>query len=403
MSTRVRKGYLGLAGALALTASFAATAAIAKDPIRVGVPTALSGTYADLGNQAVRAVEFAVQEANEAGGIDGRTVEFRAYDSEAKPEMARRQAEKLALEGYSLLTGTIASGEGLAMAPMLERWDALYISTINKSNKISGDSCTARMFRVNHMDAQDAMVITPWLAGRDETKWAILAADIAWGQDAAASFSKAVAANGKELVVNLASPFGSNDFAPYIQQIRDSGAEGLWIALAGRDALTFANQASQFGLFDDVFTAGVSFVTDNTVNALGEISRDINGIINYSSTLDTPENKAFVEAWKAHYGGDEPSNFEGETYLGMQVIFEAVRRADSVVPIEVAKQMHGGTFPTILGELTIREEDHQIVAPNFFGYVGDYNGKLKPIITMTVDAEAATPAPNPECQIGELR
>ncbi|MCZ7676678.1 MAG: ABC transporter substrate-binding protein [Roseovarius sp.] len=403
MSVGTRKGRLGLAGALALTASLAAGAAMAKDPIRIGVPTALSGTYADLGNQAVRAVEFAVQEADKAGGVDGRAVEYKVYDSEAKPEVARRQAEKLALEGYNLLTGTIASGEGLAMAPMLERWDALYISTINKSNKISGDSCTARMFRVNHMDAQDAMVIRPWLADREETKWAVLAADIAWGQDASHSFVEAAAATGKEIAIDLFSPFGTNDFAPYIQQIRDSGAEAVWIALAGRDALTFANQASQFGLFGEVTTAGVSFVTDNTVNALGEISRGIYGIINYSSTLDTPENKAFVEAWKAFYNGDEPSNFEGETYLGMQVILEAVRRADSVVPIEVARQMEGGTFSTILGELTIRAEDHQIIAPNFFGHVGDYNGKLKPIITMTVDAEAATPPPDPACQIGELR
>lgn len=403
MSVGTRKGRLGLAGALALTASLAAGAAMAKDPIRIGVPTALSGTYADLGNQAVRAVEFAVQEADKAGGVDGRAVEYKVYDSEAKPEVARRQAEKLALEGYNLLTGTIASGEGLAMAPMLERWDALYISTINKSNKISGDSCTARMFRVNHMDAQDAMVIRPWLADREETKWAVLAADIAWGQDASHSFVEAAAATSKEIAIDLFSPFGTNDFAPYIQQIRDSGAEAVWIALAGRDALTFANQASQFGLFGEVTTAGVSFVTDNTVNALGEISRGIYGIINYSSTLDTPENKAFVEAWKAFYNGDEPSNFEGETYLGMQVILEAVRRADSVVPIEVARQMEGGTFSTILGELTIRAEDHQIIAPNFFGHVGDYNGKLKPIITMTVDAEAATPPPDPACQIGELR
>lgn len=403
MSVCMNGRRLSLVGTLAVVASFAASAASAQDPIRIGVPTATSGTYADLGNQAIRAVEFAAQEANKAGGVDGRTVEYKVYDSEAKPEVARRQAEKLALEGYNLLTGTVASGEGLAMAPMLERWDALYISTINKSNKISGESCTARMFRVNKMDAQDGMVIKPWLADRKETKWAIMAADIAWGQDASRSFNEAAAAAGKEIVVNLFSPFGTNDFAPYIQQIRDSGAEGVWIALAGRDAINFATQADQFGLLDEVFTAGVSFVTDNTVKTLGETSRGINGIINYSSTLDTPENKAFVEAWKAYYNGDEPSNFEGETYLGMQVIMESVRRAGSVVPIEVAKQMHGGTFSTILGELTIRSEDHQIVAPNYFGHVGEHNGNLKPIITLTIDANAATPPPNPACEMGELR
>lgn len=392
-----------LAGALMLATMLSAGAAEAKDPIRIGVPTATTGTYADLGNQAIRAVEFAAKEANDAGGVDGRKVEFRVYDSEAKPEEARRQAEKLALEGYKLLTGTVASGEGLAMAPMLERWDALYISSINKSNRMSGDACTARMFRVNKMDAQDGMVIGPWLAERGETKWAILAADIAWGRDSAASFSKAADANGKEIVAKLFSPFGSNDFAPYIQQIRDSGAEAMWIALAGRDAINFATQAAQFGLLSEIVTAGVSFVTDNTVETLGDISKGIHGIINYSSTLDTPENKAFVEAWKAYYDGDEPSNFEGETYMAMQVILEAVRRADSVEPIEVAKEMHGGTFPTILGELTIRAEDHQIIAPNYFGYVGEHDGKLKPIITMAVDAEAATPPVSPDCKMGELR
>ncbi len=402
MSLKYRTHRVALA-TLAATAALAAGSAFAADTIRIGVPTAQSGTYADLGNQAVRAVDFAAHNANAAGGVDGMMVEYRVYDTEAKPEIARRQAEKLALEGYNILTGTVASGEGLAMAPMLERWDAIYVSTINKSNKLSGESCAPRLFRVNKMDAQDGKTIKPWLAEQKQGKWAILAADIAWGQDAAASFKSAAQETGKEIISEQFSPFGTNDFAPYIQQIRDSGAEALWIALAGRDAINFATQAGQFGLFKDVATGGVSFVTDNTVKTLGDISKGINGIINYSSTLDTPQNKAFVEAWKAYYNGDEPTNFEGETYMGMQIILEAAKRANSAKPIDIAKQMHGGTFDTVLGELTIRPEDHQIIAPNYFGYVGEMDGKLKPIITMTVSAEEATPPPSADCKMGELQ
>lgn len=402
MLTRLKFKRTAQAMALALTASFAAGAAFANEPIRIGVPTATTGTYADLGNQAIRAVELAAHQANEQGGINGRMVEIRVYDTEARPEIARRQAEKLALEGFNILTGTIASGEGLAMAPMLERWDAIYVSTINKSNRLSGDSCTARMFRVNTMDAQDGLTIRPWLAEREEGTWAIIAADIAWGQDASASFREAAAQTGKEIVDAHLAPFGTNDFAPYIQAITDSGAEGVWVALAGRDAINFATQASQFGLLDNVTTAGVSFVVDNTVNTLGDISRGIYGIINYSSTLDTPENNAFVEAWREYYNGDEPSNFEGETYMGMQVILEAVRRADSVRPVDIAAEIRGGTFSTIMGELTIRAEDHQIKKPNYFGVVGEHDGRLKPVITMEVAAEDVTPPPSTECQMGEI-
>ncbi|MFX8895509.1 hypothetical protein ABTM96_20455, partial [Acinetobacter baumannii] len=45
--------------------------ALAQD-IRVGVPTSLSGPWADLGNQVKRAVDFAVNEQNAAGGLLGR-------------------------------------------------------------------------------------------------------------------------------------------------------------------------------------------------------------------------------------------------------------------------------------------------------------------------------------------
>jgi branched-chain amino acid transport system substrate-binding protein len=382
--------------ALALSAAFSAAA---KDAIKIGVPTALTGTYADLGNQAKRAIMFAVDEANAAGGVDGRQVEAKFLDTEAKPDAARQQAEKLALEGFSLLTGTIASGEALAMGPMLERWDALYVSTINKANAITGASCQPTMFRVNRLDASDAAVVQPWLKTRSETKWAITAADIAWGRDSGASFSAAAKANQKMIVSENYPPFGNNDYAPYIQKVRDSGAEGMWVALAGRDALTFATQAKQFGLFDHVFTAGVSFVTDNTVKSLGEVSKGIWGIINYSSTLDTPENKKFVAAWIQKYPGTEPTNFEGETYIGMQVILQAVQKAGSTKPQDVAKAMEGTTFHTIVGEQMMRKDDHQLVGPNFFGYVGESNGSLRPIITMTVPSDVATPKPDGSCKL----
>lgn len=389
---------------VAAAAAFAAAPAQAqnKEPLRIGVPTALSGAYAVLGAEARRAVEFAAAEANARGGVAGRKVDIKVLDTEAKPDVARKQAERLALDGYRILVGTIASGEGLAMAPMLERWDALYVATINKSNKLTGDGCVARMFRLNHSDAQDAAVVKPWLASRKEAKWAIIGVDMAWGRDVGKSFSEAVKANNKQVVAEHYPALGTNDYAPFIQQIKNSGADGLWVALAGRDAINFATQAKQFGLLDGMFTAGVSFVTDGTVKALGDTSKGIWGIINYSSTLDTPANRQFVEAWRKHFNGDEPTNFEGETYLGMQVIFQAVERANSVKPLDVARVMRGGTFDTILGRLTIRPQDHQLALPNYIGYIGERGGRLRPIIASTIATEQANPAPSADCRIGAL-
>lgn len=386
----------------ASTAAFATTAgrvAFAKDPIKIGVPTALTGTYAQLGDEAKRAIDFAVAEANAAGGIDGRKVEVRFLDTEAKPELARQQGEKLALAGYNLLTGSIASGEALAMGPMLGRWNAIYVSTINKADDITGKQCQPRMFRVNRPDNSDAAVVQPWLATRAEKKWAIMAADIAWGRNSGGSFRRAADATGKTIVSENYPAFGSNDYAAHIQKVADSGAEAMWVALAGRDAINFAKQAKQFGLFEKVVTGGTSFTTDGTVKVLGDVVKGIHTIINYSATLDTPGNKKLVADWAVKYPGTQPTNFEGETYLGMQVIFQAVKKAGSIRPADVAKALEGGTFETILGTQTMRKEDHQLVGPNYFGSVQMHNGILRPVINMTVPADVATPRPDGSCKL----
>ncbi|MFC6283797.1 MULTISPECIES: ABC transporter substrate-binding protein [Polaromonas] len=393
----ILKRLLPLAACAAIT-MLGQASAFAQD-IRVGVPTSLSGPWADLGNQVKRAVTFAANETNAQGGVLGRKLAIEYQDSEGKPEVARKQAEKLALSGNKILLGLIASGEGLAIAPMVERWDAIYISTINKTDKLTGDTCQARVFRVNRPDAADAAAVRPWLASRKEDKWAIMANDIAWGRNSGESFTKAAQGLGKKIVSDNYAPAGANDFAPYIQKIKDAGANGVWVALAGRDALNFAQQAKQFGLLANVTMAGVSFVTDSTVATLGDTSRGIYGIVNYSSTLGTPENKAFVDAWRKAYPGTEPTNFEGETYIGMQVLVQAIKAAKSDKPADLAKIMSGMSFDTILGKQVMRKEDHQLEGPNYFGIVAEQGGKLRPVIQTTVPSAQALPAPDPACKM----
>jgi branched-chain amino acid transport system substrate-binding protein len=366
-----------------LLAVLLAGPARAGEPLRIGVPTDLSGTYATLGDEVMRAVRFATDEANVGGGVAGHMVEFKSYDTEAKPELARRQAEKLVSEGYPILTGLIASGEGLAIAPLMERWGSIYISTINKADELTGANCVPRVFRVNTQSAMDAATVKPWLGSRKEKKWAIVAIDIAWGRGSGRLFGETAKSLGKDVVADLYTPANTNDFAPYIEQVKNSGAEGVWVVLAGRDAINFAQQAKQFGLTDAITVAGVSFTTDATVKALGDAAKGIYGIINYSATLDTPENNAFVKAWTAKYNAP-PRNFEGETYLGMQVLFQAVKAANSVNPDDVAKALSGREFDTILGKVTMRAEDHQLLKPNYFGVVEEVGGVLRPVVKMTI-------------------
>lgn len=374
-------------------------AALASDPIRIGVPTSLTGPYVELGAEAKRGAEFAAKEANAKGGIDGRKVEVEFADTEGNPDAGRRAAEKLVRNGYRLLTGAISSAEGLAIGGQVEKWDALYISSINKSDRLTGEACNARVFRANHSDSMDMALIGPWLKTRPEADWGVMAADYSWGHDSADAFVAGATAAGKTIKIKLFAPLGTKDYAPYIQQLKDAKPSGLWVAEAGRDAVNFAVQAKQFKLLDSIFAVSQSFAVPSTIKGMGDLAEGVWGIVNYTSTLDTPGNKAFVAEWVKVYG-KEPGNFEAETYVAMKALFAAVEKAHSVEPAAVAKALSDISFDVpFYGKLKMRTADHQLMMPNYIGRVARVNGELKPVVEVAVDAEHAIGPPSPACKM----
>jgi branched-chain amino acid transport system substrate-binding protein len=374
-------------------------AALANDPLRIGIPTSLTGPYVELGAEVKRGAEFAANEANAKGGVDGRKIELEYADTEGNPDAGRRAAEKLVRSGYRLLTGTISSAVGLAIGGQMEKWDALYISSINKSDRLTGEACNARVFRGNHSDSMDMALIGPWLKTRPEREWGVMAADYAWGHDSADAFAASATAAGKTIKIKLFAPLGTKDYAPYIQQIKDAGVDALWVAEAGRDAVNFGIQAKQFKLFDSVFAVSQSFAVPSTIKGMGDLADGIWGIINYTSTLNTPGNKAFVAEWMKVYG-KEPGNFEAETYVTMKALFAAVEKAHSVEPDAVAKALSDISFDVpFYGNVTMRAADHQLMLPNYIGRVARVDGELKPVVEVTVDAAHAIAPPSPACKM----
>lgn len=374
-----------------------AVCAQAKDPVRVGLVSSKSGVFAQQGEEVIRAVQFAIDEANAKGGVDGRKVEVQIGDDEGTPDAGRKVAEKLARDGYNLLIGAIPSSISLALAPNLERWDAAYFVVASKSDKITGDSCKPRVFRTNHSDAMDIAMIGEWAKSFKEKTYATLAADYVWGRDSAESFAKAVKAQGKEVKLQLYPAMGTKDFAPFIAQLKDANVEAVWVAEIGRDAIAFVKQAQEFGLIPKVKLIGHSLLQNFMIDATGNALEGTPGNITYGPDLDTPRNKAFIAAWKAKFNR-LPTDNEGIAYNGAQVMFEGVKKAGSVKPADVSKALSGMTIETIYGTATMRAADNQLVIPNIVGRAKKVDGALRPVIEQTFPA-AVMPAASPLCKL----
>lgn len=391
--------------ALAALATFAtglaaipvAAQAQAKDPVRVGLVSSKSGVFAQQGEEVIRAVRFAIDEANAKGGVDGRKVEVAEADDEGTPDAGRRVAEKLARDGYNLLIGAIPSSISLALAPNLERWDAAYFVVASKSDKITGDTCKPRVFRTNHSDAMDIAMISEWAKGFKEKTYASMAADYVWGRDSAESFAKAVKAQGKEVKLQLYAPLGTKDFSPFIAQLKEAKVDAIWVAETGRDAIAFVKQAQEFGLIPQTKLVGHSLILNFMINATDKSLEGTPGTTGYTPDIDNPRNKAFVAAWKAKFNR-LPTDNEGQAYNGAQVMFEGVKLARSARPADVSKALSGAQIDSIYGNVQMRAADNQLMLPNFVGRAKVVDGQLRPVIEQTF-AASSMPGPSPLCKM----
>ena len=308
-----------------------------------------------------------MEEANAKGGVDGRKIIVAEGDDESTPDAGRRVAEKLAREGHNLIIGPITSGISLAISQNLARWDAAFIGTMSKADKLTQDACNPRFIRTNHSDAMDLAMIHEWLKGIQGNNFAILAADYVWGQDSAKSFEAAVTAQGKKVSLKLFAPLGTKDYAPYIQQLKAANVDAVWFAdVSG--AIAFTKQAADFGLIPKTPLIGHALLSNFVVNATGNALANTPGNVGFTPDIDTPQSKAFAAAFKAKHNR-LPSDTEGQAYNGAMVLFQGVALAKSVKPEDVTKALRGAQVDTLYGKATVRAADNQMVIPNYVARV----------------------------------
>jgi branched-chain amino acid transport system substrate-binding protein len=95
---------------------------------------------------------------------------------------------------------------------------------------------------------------------------------------------------------------GTNDFAPYIAQMKKAQPDLVYASYAGSDAVRFVQQFSEFGLAQSIKLAGFGYlVTEDVLAVQKEAALGINSGINWAYGLDTPANRQFIENYRRRY------------------------------------------------------------------------------------------------------
>lgn len=364
MTSAIIKTLIG--GLLAATA-LSGGAFAQSGPIKIGVVTPLSGTYTPIGQQVRWGLELAAKEINAAGGVAGRQVALVFEDEEANPAVAVQKAEKLfQVEKVDFLTGTVNSGSTLAVAQLAERNNKLAATTVSFADSITGDKCSPNMFRVNARAEQQSVALAAWLAKeKPKAKVYYLGPDYEMGRSTVAAFKSSAEKTGSATGGEVFAPLDSKDYTQYFGQIRATRPQVLYTSVAGNDTVRLLTQLQDFGLLSGLTVVGASgTVTSQNITAIGAAAEGFATGVGYSPQIDRPENKKFVEAFRAANKAD-PDLYGADSYGLLFAYKAAVEKAGSTETDKVREALRGLTWQTPQGAKTIRAGDHQAMQPMY--------------------------------------
>ena len=344
-------------------ATLLAAPAIAAEPIKIGVVTPLTGTYAPIGQQVRWGIELAAKEINAAGGILGRKVELMFEDEEANPAVAVQKAEKLfQVSKVDFLTGTVNSGSTLAVGQLAERNDRLIATTVSFSDAITGEKCSPNVFRVNARAGQQSAALAEWLA-KEKPGAAVyfLGPDYEMGRNTVAAFQAASTKRGMKNVGEVFAPLGNKDYSPFFGQMRAAKPSVLYTSVAGNDTVRLFTQLDEYGLRKNLQIVGASgTVTSQNMEAVGKLAEGYVTGVGYSPEIATPENKKFVASFR-EANKTVPDLYGTDSYGVVYFYKAAVEKAKSTDTAKVREAMRGLKWQTPQGVKEMRAGDHQAV------------------------------------------
>ena len=337
-----RRTLLNTAGATAVLAGVPLFRVHAEDaPIKLGCIEDNSGVLDIYGKPIVMANALAVEEINAGGGLLGRKIELKQYDSQSDIALYTKYAQQLVREDkVDAAHAGITSASREAIRQTFRRGNTLYFYNI----LYEGGVCDRNCFVTGTTPAQAVEPIIDYAMKKWGNKVYVLAADYNYGQITAKWVAHYVEQRkGNTLATNF-FPLDVSDFGSTIAKIQDAAPNFVVAALVGGAHMSFFRQWAASGMNKKIPLTSTTFGVGNEHLALSPAEGD--GILiagNYSPELDTPANKKFLAAWAKKYGDAKVVHeLAVSQYQGIMLWAEAVRKAGTLDRDALIKTLETG-------------------------------------------------------------
>jgi branched-chain amino acid transport system substrate-binding protein len=363
--TRMTRRGLGrlAAGATVLAAAPGLSFAQANNPLRIGYSMSLSGGLAPNGRSSLLAHKIWQEDVNARGGILGRPVELVYYDDQSSPANVPGLYTKLLdVDKVDMVTSSYATVMIAPSMPVVMQRNMCYVTLLGagvneafKYDRYFNMNVTGDDIRANY--AKGFLDVAAKLPTPPRTI-AILAVDNEFAQKAAESARYLSKQRGLRIVYDRSYPPTTVDFTPTLRSIQSARADLIFIGSYPPDSNGILRAASELRITAQMFGGGMIGPQIAAVQAqLGPILNNLVTWDIYSPepTMDFPGIRAFQEKYRARAAQEQVdvlgNYLQPYAYAQMQVVEQALNRVGKADQAALAKDMHGSTFNTVVGDI----------------------------------------------------
>ena len=334
-----------------------------KDPVKVGIIYSRTGGLSAFGAEYIQGFKLGLRYATKGTNtVNGHKLDITYIDDGTDAAKAVAAGKDLIGQGYKILAGSTSSGVAAQMAPLADQNNVLLISGAAAADAITGiNRHTFRAGRQTFQDAQAmAGIIPPASAGK---KIVVFAEDTAFGKSTVSAV-ESIYGGRAHRISSILVPFNSNDLTPFAQQLKNAGADMVYVAWAGPNSLQMWQSLQQQGVPKGT-TVATGVANRATYDSFGPLATGFKLLQHY--VYSGPKKNA-VNAWLVKMmrkKGQIPDLFTPDGFVTAQMIVRAVQKADGDNVDKMISALEGYRFLAPKGPQRIRPEDHAMIQPMF--------------------------------------
>ena len=326
-----------------------------------------SQVYADLsGKNSEKAVQMAIDDFKAKYGDNalGGPITVISGDHQNKPDLANSKAQEFYDRNQAdVILDVPTSSAALAVAGVAKDKKKLYINIGAATTDLTGAQCNKYTFHYAYDTWMLANGTGTEVTKQGGKKWYILYPNYAFGQDMDKSFTRAIEANGGQVIGRDASPFPnpSGDFSSLLLKVPAAKPDILGLMHAGGDLVNAVKQFNEFKLRDQNIKPAIGLLFDTDIKALGP---DAFAGVLYTTAWQWNMDKE-ARDWADRFQkvtGVRPTFAHAGNYSAAMQYLEAIRRAGTDDADAVVKALEGLKFNDfMMRNAMIRPEDHRVI------------------------------------------